>query len=165
MTKKFYILIALALVFAACNNQTKKAEEVAEIKEVTVEALAADPVSFDNQEVVFEGTVGHVCRHAGDKMRVMQTENTDFSILVMLGDFKGQITPESEGALVKVKGIVKTEVRNLDELATQHEHHDHEGEEEGHECSSTAEAIQLLKEKGIDPNIFVYIEITELEVK
>lgn len=165
MTKKFFYLIALALVIAACNNQTQKAEEVAEVEEVSVEALASDPVSFDNQEVVFEGTVGHVCRHAGDKMRIMQTENTDYSILVMLGDFKGQITPESEGALVKVKGVVKTEVRNMDELAAEHEHHDHEGEEEGHECTSTAEAIQKLKDKGIDPKIFVYIEISELEVK
>lgn len=173
MTKRILYFFAAAMLIVSCKNQGQKTEEQSTAKEVSIEALATNPMSYDKQEVVFEGTVGHVCRHSGERMRVMQTDKTDFSVLVLLGDFKSQINPESEGKTVKVTGIVKTEVVNMDELAENHEGHNHEGEEvhaeggeEGdHGCASTEEAIKKLKEKGIDPNIAVSIELKALEIK
>ncbi len=173
MTKRILYFFAATMLIVSCKNQGQKTEEQSTAKEVSIEALATNPMSYDKQEVVFEGTVGHVCRHSGERMRVMQTDKTDFSVLVLLGDFKSQITPGSEGKTVKVTGIVKTEVVNMDELAENHEGHNHEGEEVhaeggeegGHACASTEEAIKKLKEKGIDPSIAVSIELKALEIK
>ncbi|MFN2395801.1 MAG: DUF4920 domain-containing protein [Bacteroidales bacterium] len=159
MFKRLAIIAVLGVLIYSCNQPTQKAEET----QVTmISEMVTEPLSYEGQEVTFEGTITHICRHSGDKMRVNQMNDSDFSILVMLEDFQTQINPDFEGRNVKVTGILKTEVRNLDEMEHDHDHA-HDGEE-GHECESTEEAIKMLEEKGITPEIMAYIEMNGFEV-
>ena len=84
----------------------------------------------------------------------------------MLGDYSSEITPENEGQTVVLNGLVAVSVKNIGELEEEHEH-EHEGEEheEGHECASTEEAIAKMKEKGLDPDLRVVVDLKKYELK
>lgn len=159
------------ILMASCGTQeTRQTETVA--GEYLIAGIVSNPLELEDKLVTFEGTIGHICRNSGDKMRVVQTDDEAYSIQVMLGDFTPAFSPEFEGRHVVATGIVKTEIRNLDALNEEHEHGedcDHGDEEhaheEGHECASTEEAIARLKERGIDPDIRVYVELTAYELK
>ncbi|TVQ88516.1 MAG: hypothetical protein EA393_08620 [Bacteroidetes bacterium] len=162
MLKRIFILAIVALIIQSCNQATEKGTETAEVKKIS--ELVSDPLGFEGKEVVFEGVITHICRHSGDKMRVNQLDDADFSIMVMLEDFQTQINSDFEGRNVKVSGVLKTRVRNLDQLEENHDHdHAHDGEE-GHECSSTEEAIKQLEKRGITPDIVAYIEMKGFEI-
>jgi hypothetical protein len=170
MMKKFFLILSAFLFMAACNNQTNQQTEN-EVQVHTIEELAHDPMSFEDQTVRFEGVIGHLCQHSGDKMRVVQLDNEAFSMQVMLGDLMNNFSIEHEGSVVEVTGTLKTVVRNLDALeeAEAHDHdHDHAEDhdhEEDHDCESTAEAIRRMAEKGIDPDIRPYVELTAFKIK
>ncbi len=161
MTKKIGLFFLAGFILFACGQQAEQdSARVAEDK--TIEELVSNPMAYEDYEVRFEGMIGHICRHSGDKMRIMQPDNDAFSIMVMLGDFTPEFGPEFEGSDIKVQGVLKTQVRNIEEL----EDHDHEHEhEEGHDCDSTQEAIKRLEEKGISPDIMAFIELTSFEIK
>ncbi len=164
--KRFFFILFAGLVMAACGNQAGQQNET-EVQAYTIEQLAHEPLSFEGQTVKFEGIIGHICQHSGDKMRVVQVDNDAFSMQVMLGDLMHNFSMEHEGSLVAVTGTLKTVVRNLDALeeAEAHDHdHDHE-HEEGHDCASTTEAIKRMAEKGIDPDIRTYVELLAFEIK
>lgn len=160
--KKLFVLALLAGFIVSCAQKTEKTAEVT-ILEPTITELLSTPMDFDSTEVSLEGVISHVCKHAGDKMRVMQPD-TELSVLVMLGEYTGVITPENEGQTVALNGLVTVSVANLDALG---EEHKHEGEEhaEGEECASTEEAIAKLKEKGLDPDLRVVVELKKYEIK
>lgn len=161
MKKLFIFAVIAGFLFACATKTEKKAEET--ILEPTITELISNPMDYDGKEVAFTGVISHVCKHAGDKMRVMQ-EDTELSVLVMLGDYTGVITPENEGETVTVSGLVAVSLKNMDAIE---EEHKHEGEEheEGHECASTEEAIAKMKEKGIDPDFSVAVNLKKYEVK
>jgi hypothetical protein len=169
--KKALLALFAGILMVSCGTQdARQAEAVAE--EYLISGIVGNPLELEDHLVSFEGTIGHICRHSGDKMRVVQTDDEAFSILVMLGDFTPSFNPELEGRHVVATGIVKTEVRNLDALNEEHVHgedcdHEDEAHAEGedHECASTEEAIARLKERGIDPDIRVYVELTAYELK
>lgn len=163
------MILATAMLLTACGPQTAVEQGEAEVQTYLISEMVSRPLDLEDHTVRFEGIIGHVCRHSGDKMRVMQQDDNAFSVMVMLGDFTGSVTTEFEGKEVVATGVLKAEVRNLDELAAHehdhaHDHDDHE-HEDGHGCSSTEEAIALLKERGIEPNIFTYVELTSFEIK
>lgn len=164
--KRLILLLFAGMFIAACGTQT---QQYADAQDYTIEQLAHDPMSFEDKTVRFEGVIGHICQHSGDKMRVVQTDNDAFSMLVMLGDMMHNFNPQHEGSIVSVTGTLKTVVRNLDALAEAeaHDHdHDHDHDhEEGHDCSSTTEAIRRMAEKGIDPDIRPYVELLAFEIK
>jgi hypothetical protein len=155
----FFLIIGIFVYSCSTNNSNRTEKQVAELNIVQI---VSEPMQYENQSVRFEGTVGHVCRHSGDKMRVVEHEDDAYSILVMLGEFASNINMESEGKDIIATGVVKTQVRNIDALTD----HDHDGDDEGdHGCASTEEAIARLKEKGIDADIMVYVELTSFEIK
>ncbi len=164
--KKYLLVFAASLILASCGAGTgDQSQTVAEPH--TIETLASDPMNFEGKTVKFEGLIGHICHHSGDKMRVVQLDNNAFSMQVMLGDLMNQFKVEDEGREVAITGVLKTVVRNLDALeeAEAHDHdHDHD-HEDGHECTSTEEAIKRMAEKGIDPDIRPYIELLAFELK
>ena len=160
MKKLFFVLLSVVILAGCGAKTTGEAGDVSEPQ--LISELVSNPVEFDNHTVTFEGTIGHICRNSGDKMRVVQQDDDAYSILVMLGEMASSFNPEMEGHHVVATGVLKTEVRNIDQLAEEHEH----GEgEEGHGCASTEEAIAKLKEKGISADIRVYVELTSFEVK
>jgi hypothetical protein len=169
--KRVLLATLAAVIMVSCGTQNQtEAGLVAE--DHLIAGIVSNPLDLEDHLVRFEGTIGHICRHSGDKMRVVQTQDDAYSILVMLGEFSTAFNPEFEGREVVATGIVKTEIRNLDALNQEHVHsedcehddeHAHDGED--HECSSTQEAVARLKERGIDPDIRVYVELTAFELK
>jgi hypothetical protein len=162
MMKKLFVLTLLAGFIFSCAQKTEKIAEVT-VLEPTITELLSNPMDYDSAEVSLEGIISHVCKHAGDKMRVMQPD-TELSVLVMLGDYTGVITPENEGQTVALNGMVTVNVANLDALGEEHKH-DGEEHEEGEECASTEEAIAKLKEKGLDPDLRVVVDLKKYEIK
>ncbi len=168
MLKNIFAITVIALVMSSCGQVGQNSTEELPTREIS--ELVSEPLGYEGTEVSFEGTIGHVCRHSGDKMRVNQTSDQDYSILVMLQDFQSQINQEYEGKVVKVNGILKTEVIMPEEEHTHdHDHADHDHEHattEANEddCASTQEAIEKLEEKGIEPDIFTFVEMTSFEI-
>ncbi len=164
--KRFALAVVAVFFFFGCSQQPATQEE-AVIETFEIAELVSNPLEFEEQEIRIEGIINHICRHSGDKMRVAELDGEGLSIQVMLGEFASQFNPEFEGQEIVLTGILKTVVRNLDALEEAHVHaegeaHDHE---EGHECESTAEAIEKMKAAGIDPDIAAFIEITSFEIK
>lgn len=169
--KRTVLAIVAVLIFAACGQQA--AQQEAEVMTFEIAELISNPLDHENHEVRIEGIINHICRGSGDKMRVAELDGDGLSVLVMLGDFASQFSPEFEGKEVALTGVLKTSIRNIDALNEEHEHgedcdHDHEGHDhaEGHDdCESTQQALAKMKEKGIDPDIMAFIEIKSFEVK
>ncbi len=160
MFRKIAILAVVGIIFYSCSQAP---QSTGDTKVYNIAELVAEPLGFEGKEVTFEGTITHICRHSGDKMRVNQLEDSDFSIMVMLEDFQTQFSRDFEGRNVKVTGILKTRVRNIDQLEEQHDHdHAHDGEE-GHGCASTEEAVKIMQERGITPDIVAFIEMKGFE--
>jgi hypothetical protein len=160
MIKRIAIIAVMGLLIYSCGQVKEQQTETAEMS--LISELVSEPLGFEGKEVKFEGMISHICKHSGDKMRVNQVNDDDFSILVMLKDFQTQFSPEFEGKHVMLSGVLKTEVRNLE--AADHDHdHAHDGEED-HACSSTEEAVKRLQEKGITPDIRAYIEMSSFEI-
>ncbi len=156
MIKRIALIALVGFVMISCGQVKEQQNEVAEYQKIS--ELVSEPLEYEGKEVNFEGVITHICQHSGDKMRVNQVDDSDFSILVMLEEFQPQINAEFEGKHVKITGLVKTVVNNMEELE-----HEHEGEE-GHECSSTEEAVSLMAERGITPEIGAYVELKGFEV-
>lgn len=163
MVKRLFIYSLLVAFIVSCGQKAGEKTVESTIAETTVTEILNNPMEFNGKEVRITGLISHVCKHAGDKMRVMQ-EESELSVLVMLGDFTGQITPENEGQNVVLEGMITVEVKNLDAIE---EEHKHEGEEheDGHVCASTEEAIAKMKEKGIDPEFRVVIDLKKFELQ
>lgn len=166
MIHKITGILAIVMIFASCSSgRTDKGSHLAEglTIEASISELLSDPLEYDNKQVRIEGVISHVCRHSGDKMRVLQ-DGSDLSIQVMLGDFTGQFDTESEGKRVSLSGILMTEVTNMDEL-TAHIHEGEEGHEHeaDHDCESTREAVEAMKAKGLDASIRTWIALNQYE--
>ncbi len=155
------MILVAGLLMMACGTQTEhQAGGVVETSEIA--QLVADPLHYEGTVVRFEGVISHICRHSGDKMRVVQAGDETYSMQVMLGEHMNRFDVEDEGREVMVLGTLKTQVTNLDELDADHEH---EHDEDGHACESTEQAIRLLAEKGIDPDIRPYVELQAFELR
>ncbi len=175
MLKNIFAITVIIVVMSSCGQVGQNSSDQTQTREIS--ELVSEPLGYEGTEVSFEGTIGHVCRHSGDKMRVNQTSDQDYSILVMLEDFQSQINQDFEGKVVKVNGILKTEVIMPEENHTHdHDHadpdHDHADHDHDHataevnedDCASTQEAIEKLEEKGIEPDIFTFVEMTSFEI-
>lgn len=160
MIKKIALIALVGFVMISCGQVKEQQNEVAETQQIS--ELVSQPLEYEGKEVSFDGVITHICQHSGDKMRVNQIDDADFSILVMLEEFQPQINAEFEGKHVRVKGVLKTVVSNMDEIEHSHDE-SHEGEE-GHECESTEEALELMAERGITPELRSYVEMKGFEV-
>jgi hypothetical protein len=158
MIQKAIGTLAVLMIFASCGSNQDRGNLSGSGTEaiVTIPEILADPLEYDGKTISIEGVITHVCRHGGDKMRVLQ-EGSELSIQVMLGNFTGQFDVASEGRPVKLTGVIVTEVTNLDELA----HHTHDGE--AHECETTLEAIEIMEARGLDPRIRTYMTLNHYE--
>lgn len=159
-------LIAIAmlslLAIQSCNISSTDQSHHSEAETVMISQLLSEPLLYEDQLVRIEGIIGHMCRNSGDKMRVNQFDDHGFSIMVMLGDFSANFSPEFEGKEIVATGILKAEVRNMSALDSHDHDHDHE---DGHECASTAEAIKMLEERGIIADVRTFLELTSFEIK
>jgi hypothetical protein len=159
MIQKAILSLAIILIAVSCSSDRGNGNISASGESpllVSITEILSDPLEYDGKAISIEGVITHVCRHSGDKMRVMQ-QGSDLSLQIMLGDFTGRFDAESEGMPVKLTGLLLTEVTNLDELA----HHTHEGE--SHECENTRQAVEVMKARGLDPRIRTYLALNHYE--
>jgi hypothetical protein len=191
MTKKLFVLVVLAIVFAACNNTSadqNQAESV-EIATITCEDFSTSPDDYVGQEILIEGTAVHICKHGGQRMFIIG-EDPDERIKITAGEEMEAFDVELEGSDVTIIGVVD-ELRideaylstwenelladNPDSEMKIHggeEGHDvaEEGED-GHEADIEGELEQIndlraeLKESGKDHLSFYSIIATEFEEK
>ncbi len=156
--KKMLLILAAGVILAACGGTAKQEQQTEErIEDQQIRTLVENPVDYEGKTVRFEGILDHMCQHSGDKMRVAQMDDSEFSIQVMLGDHMNQFSTEMEGHELTIIGTMHTQVMNMEELE---EHDDHD-----HECESTEEAIAMMEERGIDPNIRPYVQLQGFEVR
>lgn len=156
--KRIAIIAALITLIASCGQVQQTKTESAELNKIV--ELVSEPLGYDGKQVSFEGVITHICRGSGDKMRVNQIDDPDFSIMVMLEDYQTQFSPDFEGMHVKLSGVLKTQVINIDQAEHDHDH----AHEDGHECSSTEEAIKRLNERGITPDVRAFVEMRSFEI-
>lgn len=152
---KLFLFLAAAGMMYACGGAPSGQETGETVHAVSIDALVEDPMGFEGQTVRFEGVIDHMCRHSGDKMRVAHTGEDAMSIQVRLGELMNRFSVEDEGRMVDITGVLKTEVLNMEEL---HQH------DEDHACETTEEAVRMMAELGIDPNIRPYVELQDFEL-
>lgn len=157
MIKKLLIYALLVVFLVSCGQKAGEKTALSEITEATITEVLNNPLEFDGKEVRIAGIISHVCKNSGDKMRVTQGDS-ELSILVKLGTFTGQITPENEGHNVVFEGKLSAALNKSG--AT-----DYNAEAEGHVCASTEEAIAKMKEQGIKPEFTVSVELSKFELK
>lgn len=156
-----FIAVAIVLI-NSCGQVKEQQAATADVQPIAT--LVSDPIAFDGTDVCFEGVITHVCQHSGDKIRVNQVDDQGYSIMVMLDTFKPEFSTESEGKHIRITGVLKTQVVNMDDLQADQTHdHAHEGEE-GHECASSQEAVKAMQEKGITPDVRTFIELKSYEL-
>lgn len=168
------LLTASLFLLSACSKApAQKADEVkmpeiqtpqapqAQVIAASVSELMTDPMKFADKQVRIEGTITHVCRQSGDKMRVSQ-DGTELAILVKLGEFTGQLNAESEGSRVIVTGTLKTQIVSPEQQQVQAE--PQQDGEAGHECATDKAAAEVEKAKGLDPKTVVFIELSKYEL-
>lgn len=152
---KSLVLFLALFMMISCGEQPKEEETKKEVVSLSVIEMVTNPLEYEGEYVVFEGVVGHICRHSGDKMRVLQKDDTDYSVLVQLGKFANKFDTELEGNLITVEGVLQTEESGLDVPL----------EDEDHECETTKEAIRTMEELGIDPKIRTYIDLERFGIE
>ncbi|MBS4013488.1 MAG: hypothetical protein KGZ97_06965 [Bacteroidetes bacterium] len=129
--KKIALLFAVAGLFLfSCSQQPKEVEQI--IDTYTIAELYEKAAELDGQQVHFEGLVLHTCRHSGDKMHIVAEDNNELRVRVNLGEFAGQINPESEGKMISVIGKVS--------VLKEEKAHDCENAETTEEVVAEAEA-------------------------
>ncbi len=160
MITKVTGILAILFLISSCGSQTASDGNNSsgqESVDANISEVLTDPLEYDGKTIKIEGIISHVCRHGGDKMRVLQ-EGSDLSIQVMLGDFTGRFDAGSEGNRVVLTGQLVTEVTNLDQLAA----HSHD-ENGNHDCETTREAVEVMKAMGLDANIRTYVTLNHYE--
>ena len=151
----------LALSFSSCQNKQQAAQEEgteksccssqtkAETKAFTPEKLMAEGASLVNKEVLVQGTVSHVCKHAGKKCFL--TDDSEASVQVMAGGDIAAFDKELVGTDIVVKGIVKERRITKDQIAEQESALKEtvkkaESEEKCSHCSKSLDQLSQMKQ-------------------
>ena len=158
-----FLTVAVALTFASCQGNQKKAqadEAVAEVKSeavvLTPEKVIADGANLVGQEVEIEGTVDHVCHHGGKKCRLAGTTEGAWIQVMARGEIK-EFSQDLVGTAIVVKGTVKErqitkEMVAEQEKATQEAMDKAENKEAKAHCSSSMGNVAKMKQWMVDNN-------------
>jgi len=105
MIKKVLVIALIAVVFAACGENTEKKEnakvEAVEIALADFEAKAGD---YIDKEIKISGIVNHICKHGGK--RLFMVDDNEVSLHV---EGKEKFDEELAGSDIIVTGIVREE--------------------------------------------------------
>lgn len=111
--KKLALVVLAALFFVACGPRAAQMEGT----QVEIAQLLSNPAEFENQQVQFTGVISHICKHAGDKIKVVAPGVEGQAIVVKLGELAAQFTPEMEGKEITLSGLVKAKTCAKDHAA------------------------------------------------
>lgn len=101
----------LLLVFMSCNQQNKKenTKKVITPKQETtynpLEKILDNANNLTKKEVNVTGIVDHVCKHGGNRFKLLSSDGKE-EIKVELGDNFKMVSPNIAGKMVKVTGIL-----------------------------------------------------------
>lgn len=113
MIRKLFMLVAIAVIFASCNNQPKQENDEnqndtlsmnasqTETPMIAIGEFEAKAKDFVDQEIMVEGIVDHVCKHSGKRLFLVG-DNGDLHV-----DAETRFDDELNGSTVVVKGIVR----------------------------------------------------------
>jgi len=190
MTKKLFVLIALAVIFAACNTTQEKStgsespeqEPIDEQITITVAEFDKNAADYVGKEVKISGTVDHTCKHGGKRMFIID-EDTEGRVKINAGESISSFDAELEGSQVVAIGVVdelvvneayldKWEKEVMEEAGEEHKIHDgkhekedQEGEDDtAHELERINNLRQQLAESGKDHLTFYSIECISYEI-
>ena len=119
MKKYLVTLIAFVFLFSACENTVKK-ESTSEKEVVLVEEIISVSISnFEvkaeelvGKQIMFSGTVDHVCTHGGQRMFVIET-GSEGRVKINPDENIAAFNTDLEGKNIKIIGIV--EEQRIDE--------------------------------------------------
>jgi hypothetical protein len=159
MKRTAFILLAGTFLFGCGPRTEQQASQEEKAESFKISEIAYAPLEFEDKIVQFEGVIGHMCQHAGDKMRVHQIDDATYSIQVMLKELKPEFNTSMEGQVIRITGKIQNVILNQAELEARmdadHDHGDHDDDEDhdDHDCSSTIVALERMKARGIDPRV------------
>ena len=107
--KRLALVVLAALFFVACGPRAAQMEGT----QVEIAQLLSNPAEFENQQVQFTGVISHICKHAGDKIKVAVPGEEGQAIVVKLGELAAQFTPEMVGKEITLSGLVTTKTLSL----------------------------------------------------
>ncbi len=112
--KKILLLLAVAFALCSCggnnqknNSQAEGAMGDAEIIDVCIDSLIANPALYNAKTIRFTALVDHVCKHGGQKFTAVGTIPQK-TIKVMGSEAVPSFEETINGAKVEVVGLVKT---------------------------------------------------------
>lgn len=110
--KKILSLLFLACVFLACGNKQKQEQTASQPEVVVFTVDNLIPVAEENkdQEVLVSGIVTHVCKHSGQKCFIVGDDD-NFSLRIEAKGDIGSFDQELIGSTIRVKGILKEQLR------------------------------------------------------
>ena len=168
MTKKLLPLLFIGLIFAfACNQGPKEITQETTIDTVLLAVAPFDTAApyYVDQPVWIEGTAYHICKHGGERMFIID-DNDSVMVEITTGPDIVMFDEELIGSRIHIFGILKEE--RIDEqylneweaeVMSPEEKHEvglHEGKK-GHEDHSKEEKLEKinairaqLKESGED---------------
>ena len=164
--KHYFTILLLVTVLISCSDEPKKDDtkkaETTEVKTetvLTVDQLLDQKENLIDKEVVFKGTVDHVCKHSGKRAFVFGSTE-DIRIKIEAGGEIRGFDAELIGSDIQVKGILK-ELRIDEAYINQMEDDlkkDHDGEGKGEDHESEEE-----NQKQVDKIKQMRTEIASIE--
>ncbi len=128
--KKLLIILSIAGFFAACTNNSEKKSDSTDALTIvwSVDEFLKDANLFLEKEITVEGLVTHVCKHGGQKLFIVGTEE-GVSLRIEVGEGISEFPVDMEGSDASFSGIVKLMDDTFITEAVA-EHKDHHGDEE-----------------------------------
>ena len=157
--KKILSLVAVAVFMFACGGPQQKTE-TEEFSALSIKSVMENVDQYVGDTVTVKGTVGHVCRHGGDKMFLVCTESDQKLKVELSGDLTS-FSPEMEGLTYAVTGVVegiKIDEEYLVKWEQELASKEHEGDVEGHDDTPSGEKADMGEHKGSCEQIKTYRE-------
>lgn len=143
--KKLIFVFAVAILFSACQNGTKKTADKGAEEVFTVDEIKEKGDHFVGKTVVISGTVSHVCKHSGQRCFLMGS-NEDITIRVEAGKEIGSFTQNQMGSDLKISGVLhevridETDVAEME--ANAETEHDGDGNHGVNGCSHDRDQVK-----------------------
>lgn len=105
------LMLFVATIFGACSNSTKTTSEntekaaVEECASISVDSLLLVAADLVGKEVTVQGTVDHVCKHGGKRVKIFSSCPSKM-INAEAGETMGNFNAELEGSEVCLTGVV-----------------------------------------------------------
>lgn len=106
MKKMIMSLLALSLLWTACDTEPKQAQDADTPVMVSLDSFESKAADLVDQLVIVKGTCLHTCKHGGGKMFLSTGDSAAYSLKVIASEESGNFNAGMEGSDFEVVGIV-----------------------------------------------------------